>query len=230
ALLVSFRKAFENHNACDWTELIIVDNNSKDDTARVLEGELHKSDYAFARTVFEPSPGYGAAIKTGLRAARGEFLAWTHADLQTDPADVFRAFREAEKNVSDGFIIKGKRVGRPFSQALFSSGMAVIASVILRKPLWEINAQPKLFRRRLLETVLNGPDDFSLDVYLLYRAKQSGYPINSIDVVFEKRLHGTSKWAFSFSSKVKTTIRTVRYLWALRKTLAVSQLDSTLSK
>src|SRR5688572_7995477 len=76
----------------DW-ELVLVDNGSTDDTAEVLAKELVSSERAFIRvaTVKPPNVGYGHGILTGLRAAKGSFLAWTHADGQTPPSDVLRA-------------------------------------------------------------------------------------------------------------------------------------------
>ena len=73
-------------------ELILVDNGSTDNTPHVLPYLLAR--YPFARSVrVEVNQGYGHGILTGLRAARADVLAWSHADLQTDPADIFRAAR-----------------------------------------------------------------------------------------------------------------------------------------
>ena len=77
----------------DW-ELVLVDNGSTDRTAAVLARELKLPGRGFARVVTVPPPnvGYGHGIMTGLQAANGDLLAWTHADGQTPPADVLRAF------------------------------------------------------------------------------------------------------------------------------------------
>ncbi len=211
-VLSGFRDAFAVGDRRQFAELIIVDNNSKDATAETLCRELAKPEYSFARSVFEPKAGYGAAIKCGLRAARGNVLAWTHGDVQADPEDVFRAYDAFQRAGTENLIVKGNRTKRSLSQVFFSFGMAVIASAMLGRTFFEINAQPKLFGRNFLDAVLAGPDDFSLDLYLLYRAKQEHRPIRTIDVTFKKRLHGESKWAFSFRSKLTTIWRTIRYI------------------
>lgn len=215
-LLDAFKKAFLERVEKS-AELILVDNNSTDGTAEILSRELGSGNYLFARTVFEPRPGYGAAIKRGLAAARGDVLAWTHADLQADPGDVFRAYDEFVRAGGETVLVKGNRVGRPLGQVIFSFGMAAIASVVLGARFFEINAQPKLFHRRFLPHLKNAPDDFSLDLYLLYQARKRGYDIRTVDVRFNKRLRGESKWAFSVSSKIKTIARTLRYIVALKK-------------
>ena len=37
--------------------------------------------------------GYGNGILQGLDKSKGEFLGWTHADLQTNPADALKNFK-----------------------------------------------------------------------------------------------------------------------------------------
>ena len=70
-------------------EIIIVDNNSTDGTARILS-EL-EPDYLFLRSIKIMEIGYGIAILSGLREAKGEYIGWTHGDFQTPPVDVIKA-------------------------------------------------------------------------------------------------------------------------------------------
>lgn len=199
-------------------EVVLVNNGSTDQSAGVFQTELAKPEYAFAKLVtVEKNIGYGHGILTGLRAASGNVLAWTHADLQTDPADAWTAYQAfISLNQPDKVIMKGKRVNRQFGDWAFTLGMSVIASTVLGKVLTDINGQPKLFHRSFLSKMKNPPTDFSLDLYVLYLAKKLGYTIHTIPVQFGKRLYGESKWAFSFSSKYKTTLRTIKYIFALR--------------
>lgn len=177
---------------------------------------------SYIRITPETYRGYGHGIMTGVRNAAKDpttdLIAWTHSDLQTDPADIFRAydiFTESD-NGNMNLLVKGRRIKRSIGDTLFSFGMASIASVILMKPFFEINAQPKLFHKAFLKYLENAPDDFSLDLYLLYQAKKNNVPIISIPVLFHKRIHGESKWATSFGAKKKTILRTLKYIWSLK--------------
>lgn len=205
-------------------ELILVDNGSRDGSAGVFKKELQKSVYHFVHVVTVPKNiGYGHGIVTGLRSANGKFLAWTHADLQTDPRDVIRAYDVILKYPDpDNVLIKGIRKNRRVSGWAFTLGMSLTVSIVLGTVLTDINAQPKLFTRRFFEKYCTKPpDDFSLDLYLLYIAKKNHVRIQTIPVCFGQRLHGESKWAFSFRSKIKTILRTVRYIFNLRKSFDV---------
>lgn len=194
-------------------ELICVNNGSTDNSAKVFENFLKKKQYKFAKVItVKKNIGYGYGIMSGIRQAKGEVLAWTHADMQTDPQDVFRAYEVFKKANNIKIIVTGRRVKRPVSQFIFSLGMAMIASFYLRKIFYEINAQPKLFPRSFLPHLENAPDDFSLDLYFLNQCKKYTYTIKTIPVLFKKRIHGESKWAYSFASKKKTIIRTIQYI------------------
>jgi glycosyltransferase involved in cell wall biosynthesis len=196
-------------------ELILVDNGSKDNTGEVLAELL--PNFPFARSVtVEVNRGYGDGIFTGLKAARGSVLAWSHADMQTDPKDVFRAYEAYCKAPdADKLIVKGRRNGRRFSDRLISRGMEIVALLCLRTWLTEINAQPKVFSARLLEHLGNPPIDFNFDVYVLYQARRQGWRTATIDVDFPPRRHGQSNWAATWRSKMRTILRSMRYMFRL---------------
>jgi glycosyltransferase involved in cell wall biosynthesis len=195
-------------------ELILVDNGSVDPTPEVLAKLL--PSYPFARSVrVLKNKGYGDGIFTGLKDARGELLAWSHADLQTDPADVFRALDHYEQAGRSSLLVKGRRHGRRLSERIISWGMQVVALGCLRRWISEINAQPKLFHRSLLEHLPNPPIDFNLDVYVLYQARRHGWRLESIDVLFPPRQYGQSNWAATWRSKVRTIRRSLVYMFLL---------------
>ena len=66
--------------------------------------------------------GYGNGIKQGLKIAEGKFIGYTHADLQTDPKDVIKAFDIIKlNNCNENIFIKGNRKGRPFFDQFFTA-------------------------------------------------------------------------------------------------------------
>jgi glycosyltransferase involved in cell wall biosynthesis len=202
----------------DW-ELLLVNNGSTDQSASVFERELAKPGREFIRVVTVPSPnvGYGHGLMTGLRAARGEFLGWTHADGQTPPKDVLRAFDTLLSSPDPRrTLVKGLRRDRPLKDTLFTMGMQAAAVAILGDNLADINGQPKTFPRALLELASKPPVDLSLDLYFLWLAKQNGFTTRTIDVSFGAREHGESKWAFNWKSKLRNIRRTIDFMKAVR--------------
>jgi len=189
-------------------EVILVNNNSKDDTTEVLNKLL--PDYPFARQVFQGQPGYGSAILAGLQVATGEFIGWTHGDLQTSPEDVVKVLDliEQKKNESKIFY-KGKRKGRAWVDVFFTWGMGIFESLYLRSWLFDINAQPNIFSKSFFEVWKNPPTDFSLDLYAFYLAKKMGFKVCRFSVLFPPRLHGESSWNNGWQSRLKFIKRTL---------------------
>ena len=152
-----------------------------------------------------------------MAAARAPVLAWSHADLQTPPADIFRAFAcylAAPEPLQSW--VKGRRGRRGWRDELLTGGMQTIASAVLLQPLVDINAQPKLFPRRLYERFEAPPLDFNLDLYLYALARHHGFRLIEIPVVFGRRAFGSSKWAFSLASRRRHILASLRYILSLR--------------
>ena len=94
--------------------------------------------------------------------------------------------------------------------------MALIASTVLTTRLADVNAQPKVFHRSHLARLTEPPVGFQFDLYLLYQARRAGLSILTVQVVFGERVHGQSKWAFSFLSRYRTIWETIVYIFRLR--------------
>ena len=200
------------------SELILVDNGSTDNSASILALELAKPENEFTRTVrVEKNQGYGHGILTGLRAARGEFLAWSHADLQCAPEDVFVAFEKIMRMPDpQKSLIKGKRGRRSFGEEIVTGGMSLFTISTLWSWLTDINAQPKMFHRSMMNLLPYPPDGFPWDLYVLYQAKRAKWEIASIPVTFGLRKYGQSIWAVGFISRWRTILRMMRYILVLR--------------
>ena len=198
-------------------EVILVDNGSTDNTAEVMSKLL--VSYPGCRSIHvEKNQGYGFGILSGLNAATGDVLAWTHADMQTDPQDVLAGLAFFEKHGNDIFV-KGRRYGRPFGDVAFTVGMSLFETVLLGKPLWDINAQPTMFSRDFFQTWQDAPHDFSLDLYAYYQARQRQLPVYRFPVHFGERAHGVSHWNINWRAKRKFIQRTIEFSLKLRKGL-----------
>ena len=199
-------------------EVILVDNGSTDSTAEVLQNLLPK--YPRCRIIHvEKNQGYGFGILSGLKAAKGEILGWTHADMQTDPQDVLRGLDLFEKH-GDNIFVKGRRYGRPFMDFVFTVGMSMFETLLLAKPMWDINAQPTMFPRKFFDAWSSPPDDFSLDLYAYYQAQTQGLKVFRFPVKFGERAHGVSHWNVNWAAKWKVIRRTIDFSLQLKKKIS----------
>lgn len=202
-------------------EVVLVNNGSTDPTASILE-QLQSKYQNFLKVVTVPeNQGYGYGIRYGLDYASGTFIGWTHGDLQTPPRDVIRALELIESHgAGTNLYIKGNRIKRPLFDQFFTLGMSIFESVYLGARLWDINAQPNIFHRDFFTTWQNPPHDFSLDLYVLYTAKQQKLHLIRFDVPFLKRQHGQSKWNTGLKAKWKFIKRTITFSMELKRHLS----------
>lgn len=201
-------------------EIVLVDNGSTDNSAEVLE-TLIAGDSDIRSVRVGKNQGYGFGILSGLRAARGDVLGWTHADMQTDPADFLRAAAIFDASATpETVFVKGRRRGRPPGDEFFTCGMAAFETLLLSRMLVDINAQPTVFHRRFFDQWSSPPHDFSLDLYAYFQAKAQGLKVERFDVVFGERAHGTSRWNVNWKAKRKFIERTVNFSFELRRRMA----------
>lgn len=208
---------FSNIINPDDTELILVNNGSTDETELFLKNNI--ADYHFAGYItVEENQGYGYGIMQGLKVAKGNWIGWTHADMQTDPADVIKAIDICRNYSDDGLVfVKGTRAGRSLIANVFSRGMEVFVRLVLKQNLSEINAQPNMFNRKLLDLTSEPPKHWGLDLYFYYIALKNGYGFFRIPVVFSDRIAGKSKWNKSFFSRINLSLKMIKYCFELKK-------------
>lgn len=212
-LVECFRKFTSQWNF----ELIMVNNGSTDNSDEILTQIQADPKNSFIHVVtIEKNIGYGHGIHTGLLAAQAEILAYSHADVQTPPADIFHAFELIESGQVDilGAIIKGRRPGRDMTHIL-TRGLRIISNFLVGISVEDINGQPKVFHRSLLQAMSKPVVDFAYDAYVLHTAKRAGLEVKSIDVRFEDRLYGQSKWSSTILNKYKTILTYLKSIYLM---------------
>ncbi|MDA8698168.1 glycosyltransferase family 2 protein [Rhodopirellula sp.] len=200
----------------DDIEIILVNNGSVDNSLEVMK-RLSIGDQRFRICDISVNQGYGHGIMSGLEMANGEYIAWTHADLQTDAKDVIDALKKmkSQENPKNVFM-KGRRKRRNFLDSFFTFGMSIVSSFAMGGLYHDVNAQPKLFHRSFVKKMDNPPDDFSLDLYSMHLAKKNNYREMQHPVYFHDRVNGEAKGGGTMIGKTRLIIRTLKYIFELR--------------
>jgi len=213
-LFEKIEKLLENNKS---VEVIIVDNGSTDHTLQKIVNSRLFKEKKINFLKIEKNIGYGHGIMAGVNIAKGNFIGWCHADLQTEPIDVVNAYTKNLNVIeNESCVIKGLRKNRNFFDSMFTFGMSLFASIIFLKKINDINAQPKLFSKTFLKYLEEYPKDFSLDLYFLVMAKTNNYRVINHEVVMKKRLYGQAKGGGSLKGKIKLIKRTFIYIIKLR--------------
>lgn len=197
--------------------LVLVENGSSDNSFDVMQELLVKNNWIeWIRVVrVIKNQGYGFGIMSGLKETKAEIVGWSHADLQADPRNAFIALKLLEGQKDKRVLVKGERLGRNWKDKMVSRVFECLARLILGLKVYEMNAQPKVFSRDLLNRLVNPPKTFALDLYLLFHAQKNGYEVMTFNVFFPPRIHGASKWASHFASRYKTILGMIKYMFEL---------------
>lgn len=169
---------------------IIINNGSKDSSKKILEKLQLKKKLKNTKIIqIKNNIGFGNAIKKGILKSETSILCYTHADLQTDINDIYRAYIIFSR-VKHNFFIKGNRVNRNFKEIIFTLFMGLINSFLFRVKLFDIHAQPTFFEKKMIKNINYLPNDFSIDTFLMLLAFFKKKKIIRFKVKFKKRKYG----------------------------------------
>jgi glycosyltransferase involved in cell wall biosynthesis len=167
-------------------EVIVVDDGSTDDTARVL-GEL-RDRYPFLRVLRHRSQrGIADALRSGYLAARSDVLVFYPADLQFKPEDIPRLVAPILAGESD--MVTGFKQGH-YEKAFVSKIYNALSRALFRIPVRDLN-NVKAYRREIMDAQPARPDWHR---YMIVLAAAQGYTVTEIPVPLYPRHAGQSKF------------------------------------
>lgn len=159
----------------DWHEVLVVDDGSSDDTAA-------QAEQAGARVIRHPyNKGNGAAVKTGIREARGEVVLLLDADGQ-HPPEAALALVEA---VGQYDMVVGARssADQTWLRALGNVFLRSFASWLTGRPIPDLTSGFRAARRdRLLEILPLLPNGFSYPTTSCLALMKAGYNVAFLPV------------------------------------------------
>lgn len=183
------------------SELIVVDDQSRDQTAALAEAHAD-------RVVKIPHAGKAAAVIAGIRAARGEWVLFSDMDQATPIEEGARLLGLLEQGCDVAAGSRGVvRSGAPVGRYLLSWGQVVLKSVLLGLRITDTQCGFKAFIRSaaldIIERLvvyaperlgtINGPSVTSgFDVEFLFIAQRLGYCVREIPV----------RWSYQQSRRV----------------------------
>jgi glycosyltransferase involved in cell wall biosynthesis len=168
-----------------WQEVLVVDDGSTDLTAE-------RAQQAGARVVRHPyNKGNGAAVKTGIREAKGAVVLLMDADGQHDPDDMARLV--AAVGVHDMVIGARSSGDQAFTRALGNAVFRTLASWLTARPIPDLTSGFRAARRdRLAEILHLLPNGFSYPTTSCLALMKAGYNVGFLPVAAHARI-GTSK-------------------------------------
>lgn len=156
-------------------EVIVVDDGSTDDTKAQI---AQRVDGQILKLISHPyNRGYGAALKTGIRAASAPLLATMDSDGQHDPNDLLRLLTHAK----DFDLVVGQRTRALHSPLWRMPGKWLLnrlANYLTRRKIPDLNSGMRLFQAEVIRKYLHlCPDGFSFSTTTTMVFFHRGYAV-----------------------------------------------------
>lgn len=175
-------------------EIIYVNDGSTDATGQRLL-ELMKQHPQLRQLRHATSSGQSAAVRSGVRAARGDIVATLDGDGQNNPAFLPELIAAIEKGGSRIGLAAGQRVGRKDTgfKRWQSRAANAVRNAILKDGTRDTGCGLKAFRR---EVFLSMPYFDGLHRFLPALVRREGFDIAYVDVIDRPRHAGVSNYGF----------------------------------
>lgn len=186
-------------------EIIVVDDGSTDKTGKVVAG------FPFVKYIrHKTNMGKGAALRTGIKNARGKILVIQDADLEYAPEYIPSIVKPIIENSVDmvyGSRFNSRPEGMSISHYIGNSILSMVAGFLYQVTITDVMTGQKAFRRGLLEDAELKENGFAVEIEIttigLNGSEQTKY--GEVPIPYAYRQHGVSKIGYidGFKSLIK---------------------------
>ena len=182
------------------TEIIVVDDCSKDGTRDLLQGELRNK---IDRLIFHKvNQGKGAALAKGFQVATGDVVVVQDADLEYDPKDFVRLLEPFVSGRKDADVVYGSRYARGekymikrFYHTLGNKLLTLGSNLFTDLGLTDMETCYKMFRREVIQSITIEEKRFGFEPEITAKIakKEKRYPIYEIPISYYPRSYSEGK-------------------------------------
>ena len=216
-------KVLEQDNSVN---ILIVDDNSPDGTAEIVEQKIVKIPNRIHILKRERKLGLGSAYVFGFRYALTEgydYILEMDADFSHDPKMIPVFLKEAKNFdlvIGSRYIAGINVVNWPLIRLILSYFASRYVRLITGLPLHDATSGFKCFNRKVLETIdLDSilSDGYSFQIEMNYRAWIKKFTLKEVSIIFTDRQNGHSKMSKKIIREAIFVVWKLRFLHFLHK-------------
>ncbi|HEV7896364.1 MAG TPA: glycosyltransferase family 2 protein [Planosporangium sp.] len=188
----ALKQALDVDYPCD-VELVVVDDGSKDGTREILQ----RADDPRLRVVLhEQNQGKGAAIKTAVAQATGEYMVILDADLEYDPQDIPRLLGpvlDGRATVVYGNRTFGGHSSFSFWYVMGNRGVTTAANVLFNCYIGDLETCFKLMPVALYRSLDVKSKGFGMEAEVTGKLLRNGYRPYELPISYRARTREEGK-------------------------------------
>ena len=173
-------------------EIILINDGSKDNTAKVLETIKKQAPKQIKIITHNPNRGYGGAVKSGLYNSKYKWITFTDSDGQFDFSEVVNLIKRQQQTKAD--IVIGYYLSRQVSKLtiLTSKIWELIVFILFGLKVTDIDCAFKLINKKVVDTIpkLESERGAFISSEFLIKAKKAGFKIAEVGVHHYPRTEG----------------------------------------
>ena len=197
ATIASLVEAVRRAPVAGGIEIIVVDDGSADGSRELLTGQLRPLiDQVI---LHEHNRGKGAAVRTGIQAAKGDYVIVQDADREYDPMEFPKLLAPALGGKADvvfGSRFAGGETHRVlyFWHSLANRMLTLLSNMATNLNLTDMECCYKLFRRELIQSIQLAEEGFGFEPEVTAKvARIPGVRIYEVGISYSGRTYAEGK-------------------------------------
>jgi glycosyltransferase involved in cell wall biosynthesis len=174
-------------------EIIVVNDNSTDNSAEVLE-KLKREIKELKVVTRRSKPGVGYALREGLAKASGNIIVTMDGDLSHNPGEIpsFLSLLKGCDMVCGSRYVKGGKADMACSRVVISGLFNIIFRGLIGIPVRDFTSGFRAYKKKVIKSIALKSRKFGIYIEIPIKAHLAGFKLREIPITYHKREFGKS--------------------------------------
>jgi len=198
-------------------ELVIVDDCSTDGTWDILQ-RLAAAEPRIKLHRHAVNQGKGAAVRTAIEKAAGDFCLVQDADMEYDPAEYSKLLRplldgHADAVFGSRYLAGGQTRVLPFWHSMMNKGLTLFSNMFCNLSVTDMETCYKVFRTDLLKSIPVRSDRFGFEPEITMKVSKRKLRVYEVPISYHGRTYEEGK-KIGWKDGVKA-VGVILYFWLI---------------